>query len=207
MKTRALLLLLMLCSGKLLAQSVEKFEPALMEAKFGAKLIYTSETHSVTLDIVSKNIKTTNSPSVINVDEKPLQFVWLPNVALSTTDTTETRQKAELLGYVDYEVKYVKDEVKLKISDVETTFVTINGKLFIFWSYNMPPDNKSVLKQINLTTLCFAHILNLNNPVTAGQRVETNKKLLFDVANTVKLNNYKMDLADMYKKLQAEMKQ
>jgi hypothetical protein len=207
MKTPALLLLLILCSGKLLAQSVEKFEPALMEAKFGAKLIYTSETHSVTLDIVSKNIKTTDNPSLINVDEKPLQLVWLTNTALSTIDTTQTRRKAELLGYVDYEVKYAKDELKLKISDVQTAFVNINSKFFIFWSYNMPPDNKSVLKQINLTTLCFAHILNLNNPVTVGQTVETNKKLLFDVANTIKLNNYKINLSDMYKKLQDEMKQ
>ncbi|QEC75369.1 hypothetical protein [Mucilaginibacter ginsenosidivorax] len=207
MQTRTLILLLLLCSGKLFAQTTEKFTPALMETKSGAKVVYTSDRHSITFDVVSKKIVPTDNPNLINVDNKPLQFILIPNSALSTTDTTLARQKAELLGYADYELDYVKKEVKMKISGVTEKWITINNKLFLFWTYNMPPDNKSVLQQLNLSTLCFAHVLNLNNPVTQGETLETNSDLLLNAAKTLRLNNFKVDLEALYKQLQDEMKQ
>lgn len=207
MLTRTLLLLMLLGSSKLFAQSSEKFTAALMQTKVGAKMVYTSDSHSVILDIVSKKIEPTAAANVVNVDSKPLQLVLLPNSALSTTDTTLERQKAELLGYVQYETNYVKNDVKLNISNITQKWFTINGKLFLFWTYDMPADNKSVLQQINLSTLCFAHILNLNNPVTPGETAETNSSLLMDVAKTLQLSNAKTDLNNLYKQLQAEMGQ
>jgi hypothetical protein len=71
----------------------------------------------------------------------------------------------------------------------------------------MPADNKSVLQQINLSSLCFAHVLNLNNPITPGETAETNSPLLMEVAKNLQLSNAKTDLNKLYKKLQAEMGQ
>jgi hypothetical protein len=206
MQTRTLLILLVICCTKLQAQTAEKFTLELMQTKAGAKVVYNSDAHAITLDIVSNKIVLTGNPNLVNVDNKPFQFVLIANNALSTTDTTLARQKAELLGYADYEIRYIKDEVKLKISGFTQKWVTINNKLFLFWSYDMPADNKSVRQQINLSTLCFAHVLNLNNAVTNDQTIETNQSLLFNAANTLKLAGH-IDLKKLYQQLQDEMKQ
>jgi len=66
MQTRTLILLLLLCSGKLFAQTTEKFTPALMETKSGAKVVYNSDKHSITFDVVSKKIAPTDNPNLIN---------------------------------------------------------------------------------------------------------------------------------------------
>jgi hypothetical protein len=209
MKTRTLILLLLLCSGRLFAQTTEKFTPALMETKSGAKVVYTGDNHSVTLDIVSKNIKPTKNPNLLIVDGKTFQFMLIPNDALSTTDTTLARQKAELLGYAEYEIDYAKKELKIEISGITQKWATINNNLFLLWYYNMPPsaDKRSTLQQLNLSTLCFAHVLNLNNAVTEGETLETNSGLLLNAAKTLSLNNFKIDLDTLYKQLQDEMKQ
>jgi apolipoprotein N-acyltransferase len=115
MCNRIFLLLLLLGGSKLFAQTPEEFTAALMQTKAGAKMVYTSDKHSVILDIISNKIEPTQTANVLNVDSKPLQIVLLPNSALSLTDTTLERQKAELLGYVEYETNYVKNEVKLAI--------------------------------------------------------------------------------------------
>jgi hypothetical protein len=214
MPTRTLLLLLLLTGSKLFAQTTEKFSPALMQTKAGAKMVYTSDSHSITFDFIFKKVEPTGKENFINVDNKPLQFILIPNSALSTTDTTLKRQKAELLGYATYETDYIKNDLKLNIANITQKWITINGKLFLFWTYDMPPDtpglpsdSKSVLQQLHLSTLCFAHVLNLNIPVSQGETADANSTMLLSVAKTLQLNDFKIDLAQLYKKLQAEMGQ
>lgn len=178
-----------------------------MEMKTGAKVVYTNDSHSIIFDVVSKDIKLTQNAGILNVDKKVFQYTLIPNPALSLTDTTLERQKAELLGYIEYEVSYMKNELKLDVSNITKKWVTINNKLFLFWAYDMPPDNKSVLQQINLSTLCFANVLNLNNAVPPGEKAEINAELLSAAAKTLQLSNVKTDLNTLYKKLQEEMKQ
>ncbi|UOE46922.1 hypothetical protein MTO98_21185 [Mucilaginibacter sp. SMC90] len=202
MKKILVIAFLLFCFSALNAQMAEKFTPALMEAKFGAKQVYNSDSRSFTLDIVTKDIKPMSSPNLVQVDKHLVQFVLISNSAFSQTDTSSARQHAELQGYMQYELDYITGEAKLKISDIEKNFITLNGKLFLLWYYKMPADNNSVLQQINLSTLCFGQALNLNSPVTKGETLEENKDLLIKIAQTLKMNNFKIDLNALYKELQ-----
>ncbi|NHA04019.1 hypothetical protein G7092_09440 [Mucilaginibacter sp. HC2] len=205
----SILLLLILCAGKLAAQTAEQFKPALMETKYGAKIVYTSAGHSLTLDVVSAHIKPLDKSGVIEVDKKVLQYILIENSALSLTDTTVARQKAELLGYAQYELDYIKNEVKLEIADLQQSWVNINNKIYLLWYYRVPQNNKQVpepgskraVQQVNLSTLCFAHVLNLNSPVLEGEDFNDTKELLTKIAKTLKQNNSKIDLGALYNEL------
>jgi hypothetical protein len=93
----------------------------------------------------------------------------------------------------------------LNIANVKYEWMDLNHKRFLLWYYDMPAGKKnSVLKQLNLSTICFAHALNLNNPVTEGDKFEENKALLLKVAQTLKQNDFSLDFDELYKKLNAK---
>jgi hypothetical protein len=201
------LILLLLISSKLFAQSSgEKFKSALMEKKDGAEVVYSSDKHSFTLDIISDNIKPLQQPGYVLVNNKTLQFVFIGNDALKQNENTEEQQKAQLLGYMQYELDYVKNEVKLNYTDLAHEWLTINNKIYLLWYYDMPLDMKSkkggVLKQVNLSTLCFAHILNLNTPFEQGDSLVADTNFLTKVAQTLKQNDYEIDFNALYNELQ-----
>jgi hypothetical protein len=182
--------------------SVEHFKSALMPKKDGVEVVYSSDLHSLTLDVISDHIKPLDQPGYITVDKKIVQFVFIPNDALKTNDTTEATGKKLLLSYMQYELNYIKDELKLNIANVNYEWVDLNHKRYLLWYYDMPAGKKnSVLKQLNLSTICFAHALNLNNPVTEGEKFDENKALLLKVAQTLKQNDFSLDFDELYKKL------
>jgi hypothetical protein len=80
--------------------SVEHFKSALMPKKDGAEVVYSGDLHSLTLDVISDNVKPSDQPGYITVDKKILQFVFIPNDALKTDDTTEATGKKLLLSYM-----------------------------------------------------------------------------------------------------------
>ncbi|OOQ57539.1 hypothetical protein [Mucilaginibacter pedocola] len=206
--------ILLLGSARSFAQTAEKYTPALLETKSGAKVVYTSQDHSIIFDIHSDKIIPTEKEGVLSINKKVFQYILIPNGALSMTDTSEARQKAELLGYMEYETSYAKKELKISISNITQKWLTINNKLFLLWGYNMPQDNQAgknadqlVLRQVNLSTRCFGAVLNLNSPTLSGETEETNSPMLTEAAKTLQLSNVKTDLPALYKKLQEEMKQ
>jgi len=206
MKFRFLLLSL-LFSCKLFAQSSnEKFKSALMEKKGGAAVIYSSDKHSFTLDIISDNIKPLQQPGYVSVDNKILQFVFSVNDSFKQTANTEEEQKTRLLGYMQYELEYAKNELKVNYTELKFDWITINNKLYLLWYYDMPVGKKikkgTVLKQINLSTLCFEHALNLNTPFEQQDSLETDKNFLLKVARTLKQNDFEIDFDALYNELQ-----
>ncbi|MFC0514066.1 hypothetical protein ACFFGT_07650 [Mucilaginibacter angelicae] len=206
MKNTLLLIVMLLGAVGLKAQTPDNFERFLMKTNDGFKIIYNGNSQSIIVDIVSTDINPIENSDLINVNQDPIQFNLISNSAFSTTDSTVERQKAELLGYSEYELNYIKDELKLKISDIHKEWVTINKKLFLLWHFNMPPDNKSISQQVYLTTLCFAHAFNISSPVSTGQNFADKKRKLTTLAQTLKLNSFKTDLAALAKQLQAENK-
>jgi len=210
MKFLSLISLLVLLSSKLFAQSAnEKFEDELMEEKGGAKIVYSSDTHSFTFDVISNKIKPQQTGYLL-VDKKILQYVFIGNNALQQNEITEEQQKTQLLAYMQYELDYIKNDLKLNYTNLVHDWVVINNKIYLSWYYDMPENKKAkkgaVLKQCNLSTLCFAHVLNLNTPFEKDDSLDADKEFLTKIAQTLKLNDFKIDFGDLYKELQKEMK-
>lgn len=200
------LFLLLLFSNKLFAQSSEeKFKSALMEKKDGAVVVYSSNRHSFTLDIISDNIKPLQ-PGYVSVNNKILQFVFVGNDALRQTENTEEQQKTQLLGYMQYELDYIKNELKIDYSGLTHDWVIINNKIYLLWYYDMPVGKEvekgAILKQFNLSTLCFEHVLNLNTPFEQRDSLEADKNFLVKVAQTLKQNDFEIDFNALYNELQ-----
>jgi hypothetical protein len=185
----------------------EDFKSAMFEKKGGAVVAYSSEKHSFTLDLLSNNIKPQPKAGMVTIDNKVLQFIFIRNSALKDS-AVASYQKAALLGYVDYELKYIKDELKMDYTNVVKDWIVINNKLFLFWQYDMPESmakkKSSTQKQMNLSSLCFGHILNLNTPVLKEDSLDDDKALLTKVANTYTPNDFPTDFNELYKKLHGE---
>lgn len=204
-------IILLLFTRALFAQSVpENFKTALMQTRGGAEIVYSSEAHSFTLDLISDKIKPLDHPNMVMVDGKIVQCILIGNSALAPGDTTIEQQKAQLLGYMQYELDYAKNDLKVNYTDPGTEWVTINGKLYLFWYYGMPKVKDARLKntatkQVNLSSVCFAHILNLNTPFLDGDKFDDDKGELLKIAQTYKQNEFSTDFNELYKKLSGEI--
>lgn len=195
--------ILFFCCGKLFAQDEKDYTTALIPKKVGAEVIYSGSNYSVTLDVNYLNIKPLEEPGYLNVNNKILQLVFIGNKVLQVSDTSIVMQKTLLLSYEKYETDYVKDQLKIDTLKIEHKWIILNNKLFLLWCYDMPgkKTKESVLQQLNLSTLCFAHALNLNTPVTAQDKFEDSENLLYTVAKTLHQNNFKLNFDEVYKKL------
>lgn len=201
MKKILLPLLALFCVVGSKAQTAADFERSLMKTQNGFKLIYNSKSQSITLDITSAKIDPIEDSDFINIDQNPVQFNLINYYASNTANDAYTKQQAELLDYSEYELNYEKNDLKVKISGIHKEWVTINKKLFLLWYYNMPPDNKSILQQVNLSTLCFANVLNISTPVCKNEVFANKKTILMVLAKTLKMNNFELNLGTLSKQI------
>lgn len=165
----------------------EEFQAAMIEAKFGAMLAYNGQRNSFTLRIVSKSIEPTEQDNFLLVDNKLIQFSTIPfQEEFDFKSLNPAMQKELLTGYKEYEKEYLQEQLKTVLTETEQ-FLNLEGKIFKYWSFDMPKDNTSVSKQVYLFTLCFDQILLLNGPVVKGQNEVEVKTLLINMAKTLEL--------------------
>jgi len=185
--------------------TAETFKAALMQTKTGAMIVYNGEKHSFTIDIIGDTIKPTDHPNFIQVDNGILQASIIPfNTKLDFENMSTDSQKKNLLGYMKYELEYDKEQLNSKDLKEKHEFVSLNGKTFLFWTFDMPESNKTVAKQCTLITICFDQIVALNMPVTKGKQTgslgtyDKIKEYLFSTGKTLKLNDQSLDLNKLY---------
>ncbi|HWD89377.1 MAG TPA: hypothetical protein VG367_14700 [Mucilaginibacter sp.] len=192
-------------AGSAFAQSsTEDFKKALMKTKDGAEIAYTSNKHSFTFNIVADSIKPLQNPGYLIVNNKVIQYILIGNSALLASDSTQEKQKQQLLGYMQYELEYIRGELKIDYQNLHNEWLDLNGKTFLLWYYDMPPNSDkkaNVTKQINLSTMCFTHVLNMNTPFEMNDDLEKDKHMLTAIAETLKMNNFTIDFNELYKKL------
>jgi len=179
----------------------QEFEIATAGTENGLKIIYSSLDKSFTIDVHGEQINFTESPYFYIVDGKIFQAMILGfQKELDFDNLKENEQKEYLTQYMNYEIEYFKDELKIKIKNLANEFYIVNDKLFLFWYYNMPPKNKTAEKQLYLTTICHDQILNLNTIQEPESEFIHSKDFLFNVAKTLKIENKSAD----YEKIQKE---
>lgn len=186
----------------------ESFEAALLQTKTGAMVVYNGEKHSFTVDIIGDTVKPSEHPNFVIVDNRILQSTILPFATKLDFENMDTdSQKKNLLDYMKYELDYDKEQLQSKDLNEKYEFVTLNNKLFLFWSFDMPKSNETVDKQCTLVTICFDQMLVLNIPLTKGKQKRKSetcdkiKEYLLSTGKTLKLNNYTLDLNKLYDEL------
>ncbi len=177
----------------------EEFQASLVEAKFGVMIVFNGQKNSFTLRIVSKSIEPSAQENFIMVDKKLVQASAIPFQEAFDFKAMSVQLQRELLtGYKEYEKEYVQGQLKTELTGTEQ-FLNLEGKIFKYWSFDMPKGNSSVIKQVYLFTICFDQILLLNGPVIKDQSEADVKTLLINMAKTLELTPGKtQDLRKLY---------
>lgn len=181
----------------------EEFQLAILKSKEGALIVYNGQQNSFTLKVIAKTIEATEQENFMVVDNKLMQTAVIPFTEKFDFLSLDERTEKELLnGYKAYEKEYVEEQLKMKLQEREE-FISMDGRVFKYWSFDMPKDNDSVSKQVYLFTICFDQILMFNGPVVKNQLEQDLKTLLIQVARSLQMYpNKTQDLQKLYFELQ-----
>ncbi|HEY4109330.1 hypothetical protein [Puia sp.] len=216
MKKIAALCLVLVLSGFLanvcFSQN-EAFHIELLPAKKGAVLAFSGKKHSFTVHIASDSIKTTDVPTYFTIDNQILQIscVAVPNGA-DLGNYNKDQQKTTLDSYADYELEYFQKELKISIKNLKREWVIIQNRLYLIWQYDVPAQKIGKLKgeelkqqithQIFLSAIMHDQILDLNTPMFNANDPVKARKLLDDIAGSLKIFDKELDIPALAKTLE-----
>jgi hypothetical protein len=169
----------------------------------GAELIFCGNNHSFIIKVFGKNIKpaeVSNEQNIPNqyflsLDKTLLQFSLIP-VPSSVLDVYNfdnpslKEQEALLTGYVEYEIKYIREELQVSILNAELKPGVAQSRQYVLWRYKMPqsiPNKEIPVAQLYLSTICFNHVLTINVPIFDENVLSKSRKLLEKIANDIML--------------------
>ena len=157
--------------------------------------LFKGKTHSFSITIFANKIVPSEMPSYITADNSVIQVMSLPlpQSTLDLSKLTLSQQKEALEGYVNYEMDYFKNELKINYKKLTKEWITINSKLWLLWTFDSSDFNSSeplVNKpkfQIYASTICFNQILDVNTPVMNNQVLSKSTELIKKLMSTLKL--------------------
>ncbi len=190
------------------AQSNEKVQPGedvhatLLQGKHRSVLAYTGETHSFTLDVPYKSTKVSDVPGFITIDKQIVQATLLPaDRSYDRKLSGPSPEKETLLKYMNYELNYYKKKLKQNYSHLETEWMTLQGRTFLVWYFNMPENYKLVSRQVYVSTLFYDQVVDLNAPVFKSDDWGKARSILVRLAGSMKTFDKRLDLQGLQKKL------
>lgn len=169
----------------------ETFEAALLEAKYGAMLVYNGQINSFSIRFIAKSFKPTDQENFVIVDDNIIGSSIIPfQVKVDFDKLEEPIQRKFLTQWKQYERDWIEKEKNIKIDKETEEFIKIGGRLFIYWSFDMPKSNDpdAVVKQLHLVTACFDQLLVFSGPVEKNESESILKDKLFGIAKTLSVN-------------------
>jgi hypothetical protein len=166
----------------------EDFRVALLEAEYGAMIVFNGQINSFSLKVEDKAVRRTNKPNFMSADSLLFQSIVIPfQEQRDFAGLTADEKKDLLLNYRLFEKEYVEEELHIKLKET-VEFIDINNQPFLYWSFKMPQEDTSVSQQAYLITICFDQIVVLNGPVPKGKTAAPLKALFLKIAQTLDLN-------------------
>lgn len=182
----------------------EEFEATLLEANYGALLLYNGTTNSFSIKFVSKSVEPTDKPNFLRVDNILMQSSITPfQQKLDFNNLDKSTQKRYLRGWKLYEKEWIEEQLKIKLTEKEE-FIEISNRTFLYWTFSMPRSNEpgSVDSQVYLVAICFDQLLVLNGPVEKGKEEGVVKDKFLTIARTLTLYpNQTQDIEKLYNEL------
>jgi hypothetical protein len=180
----------------------EDIRATLLTGKKRSLVVYSGPAHSFTMEAGSKTAKPSDIPGFITIDGQVLQSTLVPaDPSISLKDLTSAREKDILTKYMNYELDYYKKKLRQHYTQLQTEWVTIKGRLFLVWYFDMPKDYKLVSRQVYLSTLFFGYVLDLNAPVFKMDHFVRAKGTLLKLAGTLKTYDKQLDLGLLKRQL------
>jgi hypothetical protein len=184
----------------------ETFTYSFLPNKNGAQAVYAGENHSFSLDFIGKDIKIATfkakpeNQNFIYIGSQVIQTSWvplqMPLPAGYKVDKLNIDQQKEILeGYVNYELDYFRQQLHLKVNNLQSEWVQINSRPSLIWhfDFNLADQNTKnkapLTKQVYISTICFNQVLNISIPFNKNVEYEADKESLKKIASTLKTYN------------------
>ncbi|SNT28358.1 hypothetical protein SAMN05421640_3169 [Ekhidna lutea] len=198
------ILFLIITTLPMIALSQQSFERAVIETATGAYIVFTNDSNSMViyLDTADIELMDTENNFFIQVDKKwTLQFFTLSFQNPNNNDLSNLdNQKSSLFQYMNYELEYIKNEIKMNIENEKVFWGPLGNKHFLLWHFDTP-DLPAVQKQLYMTAICFNSFLNINVPLMNDQEYVDGVELLNRVGRNLVLHDHPIDIEEMYKKV------
>jgi hypothetical protein len=202
------ILLMILLTGSVCSSSFAGENPAedvharLLLGKKRSLLAYAGAGHSFTLEIPGKSVKISDVPGFVTIDKQIVQSTLVSAAkSIGVSQPTADKQKELLLKYMNYELSYYRKKLKQNYSHLQTEWVTLQGRLFLVWYFDMPENYKLVSKQVYVSTLFFDQVMDLNAPVFKADDWGKARSILVKLAGSMKTFDQRLDLDQLGKKL------
>ncbi len=182
-------LLLFLSSVVYGQYQAEEFQAALLQAKYGALLVYNGQKNSFTIKFVAKTFEPTDKDNFVRVDDYLMSSTIIPFIdKVDFNAMTRVTQQEFLTAWKKYEKEWVEEQLKTKIKEKEE-FMEMNGRPFLYWVFDMPKsdDPYAVDKQIHLVTACFDQMLILSGPLEKNKSEAVLRDKLVGIAKSLEL--------------------
>ncbi|WP_143822275.1 hypothetical protein [Mucilaginibacter pedocola] len=184
--------------------NTEVFKSSFKPTATGGDICYNGKKHSFRLRAGGKKITLAapkgqqDNQMYLQIDGVPFQasLVPLPQQMLGSVrleNLTYQQQREILEGYVKYEIDYLENELKMKLSNMRKEWVYINNRLYYIWRFEANYGSvssqvvKPVVAQVYYSTVCFNQVLDLNRPVFKGDDVNKVKGQIDKIATTLRL--------------------
>ena len=186
-------------------QPAEDVHASLLTGKKRSLIAYAEKDHSFTLEVPARQAKPSDVPGFINIDHQIVQSTLVPVDQSINVNAVTTDREKEILGkYMNYELEYYKKKLRQDYSHLQTEWVTLRGRLFLVWYYDMPKNNQLVSRQIYVSTLFFDQVMDLNAPVFKARDFDKAREILLRLAASMKTYDKQLDLTALARKLNKE---
>ncbi|MEN9302134.1 MAG: hypothetical protein RL264_563 [Bacteroidota bacterium] len=201
-----LFLTLLLSATTISAQTTfkaEEFTSYLLPTKTGAKNVFNGSKHSFTVDYVGE-VKAAEKPNFAFIGNVVVQALTIQlNKQLDLERKSEKEIEMYLLDYMNYEVEYTKEVLKTSEINEKYEFLKLNGRLFLYWTFDMPKSKENVKQNCYLVTFCYNNVFVLSSPVDKNQKEKKIRKHLEAIALTLKLNEKPLNIEKLKEKIKS----
>ena len=175
----------------------------LLTGKKHCLIAYAGKDHSYTLEIGPHIAKPSDIPGFITIDKQIVQSTVVPATSkpVAPHDLTPDKEKAILLDYMNYELRYYRKKLSQHYTNLQTEWMTLHGHLFLLWYFDLPQNDKVISRQVYASTLFYDQVMDLNAPVFKPDDWTRARTTLVRLAGTMKTFDKPLDLEGLRKKL------
>jgi hypothetical protein len=179
----------------------EEEHARLLTGKKKCLIVYAGRDHSFTMEPAAP-AKPSDVPDFITIGKQIVQATLVPadrNIDLSRM--SPAREKEVLLKYMDFELAYYRKKLRQRYTHLQTEWISLQGRTFLLWYFDMPENQKLVRRQVYVSTLFFDRVVDLNAPVFKDDDWGKARELLVRLAGTMKTYDKRLDIAELGRKL------
>lgn len=173
----------------------------------GYTQVFNGKNSFYTVNLTGENVypRTSTSDIIYNVDFLYLQLL---NTPLSLFQKTEQANPSEILkNFVSFESNYITEKSGQQIEVTAEPGKTKNNIPYIYWHFKKTPKagatvtSRTVVEEHYISLLCQEEILSLYGLVTKVNEADDIKKMLMRIADEVAIQDKRIELNALNKKL------